>query len=76
MSRIGRIYRVSGRRLGIGVDHDVVVGESTKDGTVRVKTVTSLEHMGKSGKVRYDFKALEQAKKGIVVPLPISVIGS
>lgn len=77
MSRIGRIYRVSGRRLGIGVDHDVVVvGESTEGGTVRVKTVTSLEHVGKSGKVRYDFKALEQAKKGIVVPLPISVIGS
>ena len=77
VSRIGRIYRVSGRKLGIGGAHDVVVvGESTKGGTVRVKTVTSLEHEGRNRQMYYDLSALGQAKRGELIPIPISAIGS
>ena len=77
VSRIGKIYRVDGGRLGLRFGHDVVVvGEDAKFGTVKVRTITSLEHGGHDGRMHYDFKALEQAKRGRIIPIPVSDIGS
>ena len=38
----------------------------------RVKTITSLEHEDENGIFKYDFKALNEAKSGIIQPVPIN----
>lgn len=37
----------------------------------RVKTITSLEHEDENGILKYDFKALEEAKNGYIQPVSI-----
>lgn len=58
-------------------EHDVfVVSKSTKDGFVKVKTITSLENVRKDGSSSFHESALEDIKKGIIIPIPIKDLNS
>lgn len=69
-----KIQRKDGSTMPGG--HDVIVlSINKKNNTARVKTITSLEHETSKG-IRYDFRALDKAKKGEILPIPIKDLNS
>lgn len=57
--------------------HDVfVVSKCTKDGFVMVKTVTSLENVKKDGSSSFHESALNDIKKGRIIPIPLKTLNS
>ena len=82
MKVVGHIFRVSSPKLGNIGNHDVLVlRHDRKSGECVVKTITSMEHEHVDPRthakvMRYDFKALDQARRGIVFPVPKKVLGS
>lgn len=69
-----KIKRKDGSAMPGG--HDVIVlAINKKRNTVRVKTITSLEYKTTKG-MRYDFSALNAAKNGDVLPIPIKELNS
>ena len=82
--KVDNIYFVSNKNLKIHRKdgsimpggHDVIVTSINKsNNTARVKTITSLEHEAK-GKYKFDFKSLNKAKDGEILPIPIKEIKS
>lgn len=82
--KVDHIYYVSNEDLKIKKKdgtiipggHDVIVlSVNKKRNTVRVKTITSLEHETDKG-MRYDVKALNAAKRGQILPIPIKELNS
>lgn len=73
-----RIYRCDNRDLKIKHpgSHDVIiVWKNPYINLCRVKTITSLEH-GSKNNIRYDFKALNQAKHGVITPYPFNILNT
>lgn len=82
--KVNEIYYVSNADLKIknskgaaipGGHNVIVTSVDTKRKTCRVKTITSLEHKTTDG-YRYDFQALNQAKAGKILPIPIKELNS
>lgn len=80
--KVDKIYFVSNKDLGIKKrngstmpgGHDVIVTSINKsNNTARVKTITSLEH-DVGGNPKFDFKSLDKAKNGEILPIPIKEI--
>lgn len=78
-----KVYRVDNKYLGIklpGFHHVIVVWKNGKLQIARVKTITSLEHerRNKEGKIflKYDEKALKEAKYGYITPYSIKELGT
>lgn len=81
--KINRVYRVNNKFLGIKHDgyHNVIViwiDHETKVAVVKI--ITSLEHLSKNKygkkKMLYDYKALKQAKRGIITPYPVKTLNT
>jgi len=67
-------YWADGKSLGLSKGHSIIV-LSKKGSKCRVRTLTSMEHE-KDGRLRFSFKALNQAKNGDVLPIPKREINS
>ncbi len=77
--RKNKVYFVNAKDLGLSTGHNViVVKKHIFSNKVDVKTITSLEHESSKSKTGYlyDFKALNQAKKGKLIPIPINELNS
>ncbi len=78
-----KVYKISNRYLGLrfpGIHHVIVIWKNGKLQIARVKTITSLETevVNKNGKkvLKYDMKALNQAKNGEIRPYSIKELGT
>lgn len=58
-------------------EHDVfVMTKASKKGYVKVKTVTSLESVKKNGERIFYAPALDEVRKGIIIPIPAKKLNS
>ena len=58
-------------------EHDVfVIKNADRDGFVIVKTITSLENIKKDGAISFHLSALNNVKKGLIIPIPDKEIGA
>lgn len=58
-------------------EHDVfVVTKASKEGFVKVKTITSLENVKKDGTREFHNSALQDVKSGRIIPIPDKQINS
>ena len=75
-----KVYWVSNEKLKInkkGGHYVIITRFNRKLNLCRVKTITSLEHKNmKTNKFEYDYKALSEAKNGIINPVPIKDLNS